>query len=86
MARVDEEILNSWQYKIRLGIKILKMWRHKLELVLRSHHLQTSKNSEFAAFLAAPKLPSVLYNKTVRPCEPMIRELCFQTWETTTTV
>ena len=51
------------EYKIssvRLEIEILKMRRHKLKLVLRYHHLQT----EVAAFLAAPKLPDVFYDKT----------------------
>ena len=78
---VDEEISNSWQYKIssvRLEIKILKMRRHKLKLVLRYHHLQTSKNSEFAAFLAAPKLPDVFCDKTAT-LWTCIRELSFRT-------
>ena len=91
---VDEEISNSWRkfstgflVRVRLGIEILKMPRHKLELVLRYHHPQTLKNSEFAAFLAAPKLPYVFYDKTVRPCMwTCIRELSFRTWETTNTV
>ena len=48
------------------------MPRHKLELVLRYHHPQTSaKNSDFTAFLAAAKLPYVFNDKTVRPCEPV---------------
>ena len=70
---VDEEISNSWLYKIssvRLEIEILKLQRHKLKFVLRYYHLQTSKNSEFAAFLAAPKLPTSFAIK-LRPCEPV---------------
>ena len=77
---VDEEISNSWQYKIssvRLEIEILKMRRHKLKLVLRYHHLQTSKSSEFAAFLAAPKLPEVFCDKTAT-LWTCIRELSFR--------
>ena len=46
------------------------MRRHKLKLVLRYHHLRTSKNSEFAAVLAAPKLPESFAMK-LRPCEPV---------------
>ena len=47
------------------------MRRHKLKLVLRYHYLLTSKNSEYAAFLADPRLPDVFCDKTVRPCEPV---------------
>ena len=78
---VDEEISNSWLYKIssvRLEIEILKLRRHKLKFVLRYYHLQTSKNSEFAAFLAAPKLPDVFCDKTAT-LWTCIRELSFRT-------
>ena len=37
------------------------------------------ENSEFAAFLTAPKLPDVFCDKTVRPCEPVSVKLPFGT-------
>jgi len=67
--------------------KLLLLLLLLLELVLGYHHPQTSKNSEFAAFLAASKLPYIFYDKTVRPCMwTCIRELSFRTRETTTIV
>ena len=44
------------------------MRRHKLKLVLRHHNLQTLCPWPF---FAAPKLPDVFCDKTVRPCEPV---------------
>ena len=44
-----EKSLKRWQYKFPvsglIGIEISKMVRHKLKLVLRYHHLQTSKKT-----------------------------------------